>query len=273
MYRRNQPWLGTYVEISIRDEIDANSAHAAIDAAFAAIAQVHRLMSFHELASDLSRINAMAFEEDIRVHPWTYQVLIAAKDLFVCTDGIFDCTIAPYLQRHGLLPGTSQVDLSATMNDVCLNPPNSVRYKKRLCLDLGGIAKGFAVDCAIDVLRQLGVISAVVNAGGDMRVLGELPEQIYIRDPHAPNRMMHAGELSNGAIATSGIYFSKNLSVNPNQSALVDPLQCKSVLASNSFSVLAPTCMLADGLTKALAINRHPGATYLKKYAAQAVIV
>ena len=106
-----------------------------------------------------------------------------------------------------------------------------------------------------------------------MRVLGQCPEEIYIRDPHDPKRMIHAGELSDGAIATSGIYFSKNLSIDCNASALVNPLQRESVMAANSFSVLASTCMLADGLTKVLAVGRNPTATYFTEFGAQAVIL
>jgi thiamine biosynthesis lipoprotein len=148
-----------------------------------------------------------------------------------------------------------------------------VRYDKRLCLDLGGIAKGFAVDRAIDALEQYRISSAVVNAGGDMRVLGQHPEAVYIRDPHDPKTMIHAGELSDGAIATSGIYFSKDLSIDHNASALVDPWQHQSVMATNSFSVLASTCMLADGLTKVLAVGRNPTATYFTEFKAQAIIL
>ena len=273
MYQRNQPWLGTYVEISIRDQMDSDWAQQAIDAAYAAIAKVQRLMSFHESTSDLAHLNDRAFEEEMTVHPWTYQVLMTAKDLYARTNGIFDCTIAPYLQRQGLLPGNFQVDVTASMNDVRLNPYNRVRYDKRLGLDLGGIAKGFAVDRAIDALEQHGISSSVVNAGGDMRVLGQCPEEVYIRDPHDPKRMIHAGELSDGAIATSGIYFSKNLSIDCNASALVNPLQRESVMAANSFSVLASTCMLADGLTKVLAVGRNPTATYFTEFGAQAVIL
>src|SRR5262245_33576570 len=101
--RRAQPWLGTFVEIDATGS-SAASVHAAIDDAFAAVATVHRLMSFHDAASDVSRLNRRAAVEAVRVHPWTYDVLQAARDLRRRSDGAFDVTVAPALQALGLLP-------------------------------------------------------------------------------------------------------------------------------------------------------------------------
>src|SRR5262245_8934787 len=101
--RRAQPWLGTFVEIAATGP-SAASVHAAIDDAFAAVATVHRLMSFHETASDVSRLNRHAAVEAVRVHPWTYEVLQAALDLHRRSAGVFDVTVAPALQALGLLP-------------------------------------------------------------------------------------------------------------------------------------------------------------------------
>ena len=78
--RRAQPWLGTFVETAATGP-SAASVHAAIDGAFATVATVHRLMSFHDDASDVSRVNRHAAVETVRVHPWTYDVLKAARDL------------------------------------------------------------------------------------------------------------------------------------------------------------------------------------------------
>src|SRR5215471_10326281 len=104
--RRARPLLGTFVEIAaVGQTFDA--AEAAVEAAFSAVATAHRLMSFHEADSDVSRLNRNAASGAVRVHDWTYRVLAAAGDLHRRSGGVFDVAVAPALQRMGLLPGTA----------------------------------------------------------------------------------------------------------------------------------------------------------------------
>ncbi len=181
MIRRCRPALGTFVEVSILDD-DAMPDAPAFDAAFAAIARVERRMSYHDAASDLSRINREAHRRPVAVDAWTFDVLVAARDLFRRSDGAFDCTVAPLLVARGVLPPTGvDVDPDATFDDVLLDDDaRTVRHRVPLAIDLGGIAKGFAVDRAIDALAAHGVTSAVVDAGGDLRVLGTRPVPIHV---------------------------------------------------------------------------------------------
>src|SRR3981081_263944 len=101
--RRARPLLGTFVEIEVtgaaRSEMDA-----AIDAAFEAVTNVHRLMSFHEPDSDVSRLNREAGVRPVEVHAWTFQVLEAAVEMHRRSNGMFDIAVAPALQTMGLLP-------------------------------------------------------------------------------------------------------------------------------------------------------------------------
>ncbi len=101
--RRARPLLGTFVEIAVAGE-SPDAAEAAVEAAFSAVAAVHRLMSFHETDSDVSRLNRGAASDAVRVHDWTYQVLEAARDLHARSGGTFDISVAPALQKLGLLP-------------------------------------------------------------------------------------------------------------------------------------------------------------------------
>src|SRR4249920_305763 len=101
--RRARPLLGTFVEITVTGQ-PAAALHVAVDDAFAAIATVHRLMSFHEAASDVSRMNRHAATTAVVVHPWTYDVLTTAADLHRRSDGVFDVAVAPALQALGMLP-------------------------------------------------------------------------------------------------------------------------------------------------------------------------
>src|SRR6266481_10232380 len=102
--RRARPLLGTFVEIAVAGQT-FDAAEAAVEAAFSAVATVHRLMSFHEADSDVSRLNRGAASGAVRVHDWTYEVLEIACDLHGRSGGMFDVSVASALQRLGLLPG------------------------------------------------------------------------------------------------------------------------------------------------------------------------
>src|SRR5262245_23305087 len=102
--RRARPLLGTFVEIAAAGNT-VDTMEAAVEAAFSAVATVHRLMSFHENGSDVSRLNCGAALGAVQVHDWTYQVPAAACDLRRRSAGAFDISVATALQRLGLLPG------------------------------------------------------------------------------------------------------------------------------------------------------------------------
>jgi thiamine biosynthesis lipoprotein len=161
--------LGTFVEISLAAP-GADGVEAAIDAAFETIASIHHLMSFHDPESDVSRINRAAPFSEVAVHPWTFQVLVAANELRDQSAGVFDIGVAPILQRRGLLPGhqpenlTSEAAVSASALSLVSQPWVKIGAAPA-SIDLGGIAKGFAVDRAVEVLRQSGHVNGLVNAG------------------------------------------------------------------------------------------------------------
>src|SRR5215468_9986751 len=174
--RRAQALLGTFVEIDVT-AASRSSAESAVEEAFSAVADVHRLMSFHEADSDLSRLNRTASSGAVLVHPWTYAVLEMALQINRHSDGAFDIAVAPALQRMGELPGVPHVSPSpaniADVDAIELLADNQVRFRSpSVLIDLGGIAKGFAVDRAIAALQSHGVRSAMVNAGGDLAAFG-----------------------------------------------------------------------------------------------------
>ena len=146
-----------------------------------------------------------------------------------------------------------------------------VAFEDSMKIDLGGIAKGFAVDVALDVLRDYEIEHAVINAGGDIGVIGELPQPIYIRNPSDPCKLMFIGNLVDAAVATSGTYYSKDVG-DSDYSSIVVPDSGRSVLDALSFSVIAPSCMAADALTKPLAIHKNMSAPYFSKYQAIGLI-
>ena len=265
-----RPLLGTFVEIEVKTACQ-NKADAAMAAAFAAIELVQRLMSIFEPSSDISRINAKAHIAPQKIDPWTAHILAIATDLHVRTDALFDCAIAPHLAKWGLLPegeAAPQSSLShLQLEDTQVSAILPVR------LDLGGIAKGFAVDRAIDAIRAHGVSDACINAGGDLRVMGAFEEAIHLRDPADPQLLRFAGTLKDGAIATSATYYSRRDYEGREVSALVDPRNGEPLVTRNSYSVIAPLCCHADALTKVLAISDNPDHPCFAHYSASTVIL
>ena len=279
--RRARPLLGTFVEIAVTGA-SPDALEAAIDPAFAAIETVHRLMSFHDDDSDVSRLNREAFAGPVSVHPWTFEVLATALDLYRKSDGVFDVAVAPVLQNLGLLP---RHDYEAPVLSTGVGEPFAVLSDgwvafrdRRVRIDLGGIAKGYAVDRAVAVLRERGIAQGIVNAGGDLAVFGPLPETIHIRDPRDPARAMCVVEIANAGLATSGGRFDPAaahvaMASAATASAVIDPRTAAPVTGVVGATVRAPTCMLADALTKIVMAMGEAAAPLLAAYGARALFV
>ena len=200
-------WFGTLCEVALPagDDRDAHFA-----AAFAAIAHVHRTMSAHDAGSDLARIARDAHRRGVVVDAETFAVLELAKALWLQSGGAFDITIAPLLARDGLLPSAAAGHCAhaGRMDALHLDTGRRVRTDVPLALDLGGVAKGHAVDCAVAALRAMGVREGLVNAGGDLRVFGDGAwTPIRVRHPAMPTTMLQLFDVRDCAVATSADYF------------------------------------------------------------------
>jgi len=276
--RRARPLLGTFVEIAAADAARP-AMERAIEAAFAAVAQVHRLMSFHEPDSDVSRVNRDAGRRTVAVHPWTYHVIETALDLHRGSGGAFDIAVAPVLQNFGMLPRTGNdtqpiVAAGSTADVIELLAGHCVRFRKdNAAIDLGGIAKGFAVDRAIAVLRCCGAARGLVNAGGDLAAFGRLPETVHIRDPRDPSRLLCLVGIADAALASSGRRFDPLQSSDIQSAAVIDPLTHAPVRDVAGASVLAPSCMIADALTKVVMIAGENATALLARHKASALAV
>lgn len=275
MKRRAQPWLGTLVDMTINDIDDATRLDRCMADAFAAIAQIHRLMSFHDPGSDISRINRAAVGESVAVAAETFEVLSTALRLNVLSDGIFNIASASRLIEWGLLPGSLN-DLSpyiATDTGLIAEAGCCVCKTRATVIDVGGIAKGYAVDQAVAVLQRAGIQSACINAGGDLRVLGAVPFIISVRDPTTITGTARQQSISETAMATSASYFSKRLYRGQSVSALIDGRSGNAVADTRSVSVIAPSCLFADALTKIIIASGDAEHPLLDRFDAQAFIL
>jgi len=259
---RAKPLLGTRVAVRV-DGLSCEAAHSAIDAAFAEIAAVHALMSFHEAASDVSRLNRQAHLGPVLVDERTYEVLRRAQSVSAASDGIFDITVAPQLVLRTLLPqpeGASTPDGTATWRDIALLPGGRVFFGRPLWIDLGGIAKGYAVDRTVENLLAFAPSQICVNAGGDLRVAGCEDERVALDTGHDDLVGVPVVEISDGSLASS------------NGRAHIDTRNDAGCSARRFVSVMAPSCMDADALTKIVIALGADSAPSLLRFGACALL-
>ena len=231
MIRRCRPLLGTFVEIT------ADASEAA-EAGFASIARIHELMSAHEPESELSRINQVAHREPVEVSGDTRQVLERSLCWWRMSAGLFDVVTAGARSlAQGRLPRHSdQCDPGEADSSALIIEDGMVRLTAPACLDLGGIAKGHAVDCAVAAMRSCGASRGLVNAGGDLFGFGPEAWSVAVLDPRTRVPLVEV-ELHDEALATSAW-------IDGSAAHLPDGSQWTSV------SVRAPSACDADALTK-----------------------
>jgi thiamine biosynthesis lipoprotein len=269
---RARPLLGTLVEISL-EGLGWTEANAAIDAGFAAVAEVHRLMSFHESGSDISRINREAAAGPVCVDPHTGAVLRKAQDIAAASDGVFDITTASRLVAWGFLPQPDAPPPApdASWRDIRVAGEagrTMVGFDRPLWVDLGGIAKGYAVDAALRAMALPSGVQAVVNAGGDLRVAGPRPEAVRLRLP-LPAEAIPVIEIAEGSLASS----SGREHIRPHGGRSVGPhvhgISGASVI-DRFVSVAAEECIVADALTKVVMALGSEAEPVLRRYGASA---
>jgi thiamine biosynthesis lipoprotein len=317
MIRRARPGLGTLVEITLAQaDTDAVAGHnssapgggaavteaavteaavteaafteAAFTEAFAAIDLVQKLMSFHDADSELSRINRAPVGALLDIDPHTAQVLACAEQLRVDSGGLFDVACAAPLMASGFLPALGVAAPSAGTEVAApagaayaLIAPNRIQKLRAAPLDLGGIAKGYAVDLAIAALQQAGIKAACVNAGGDLRAYGDFAWPVLLRHPARPQQFASQTSLQNQALASSARYFAEPLHAiaahtgpaQPQTSHLLNGITHQAICASHAVAVCAPDCMLADALCKVVFASADPQHPVLRAYGATAYII
>jgi FAD:protein FMN transferase len=253
--------MGTRVVVELWDD-DATHGAAAMDAVIAEMNRIDAAMSTYKPDSELSRLNARAAKRAVLVSAELFGLLTTSMEYSRLTGGAFDVTYASvgfmYDFRAHQRPSESQIQKAlpeVNYKHVVLNAAKlSVRYQRAgMRIDLGGIAKGYAVDRGIDILKQRGIQHALVSAGGDSRVMGDRfgkPWVIGIRHPDRKDEIVTRLPLVDTAISTSGDYeryFDEN---GVRYHHIIDPRTGHSASLVRSATVLADTAIRTDGLSK-----------------------
>lgn len=185
--------------------------------AFNEMKRIEKLMDVHNPESELSRVNRLADKRPIKVSKEIFEVLKGAREYSALTSGAFDVSIRPlgalWGERGKLkeIPEVREIKERLPLvnyKNIILNERNqTVEFKRKgIALDLGGIAKGYALDCTIRVLKERGIKEALINAGGDIRVIGERVWKVGLQHPRKEKEVLAVIKLRDQAIATSGDY-------------------------------------------------------------------
>lgn len=256
--------MGTAIRVEFW--LDGSREPGAGDAAIGAVmGEMHRIdaaMSPFKPESELSRINRDAARAPVRVSDEMFALLGRALQFSALTDGAFDITFAAvgslYDYRHGVQPSQAQLDAARAAigwRHLVLDPAaQTVRFgKPGMRIDLGGFAKGYAVDNGARLLQQRGIGHAIVTAGGDSRIVGDRrgrPWTIGVRDPRRAGAVVAVLPLEDVALSTSGDYERFFESGGLRFHHVIDPRTGKSPDHVRSVSVLAPDGLTSEALSK-----------------------
>jgi thiamine biosynthesis lipoprotein len=264
-----RPVMGTLARIVAVAGSSAD-AYSGIKAAWEAIESVELLMSDYDPDSQLSQVNQRAFLEPVAVEESLFEVLSAAVDYSKLSNGAFDVTVGPvvYLYRQsrqtGQAPSPEALEnarKAVGRQHLLLDPENrTVRFAvEGMRLDLGGIAKGYAIDQAIKALQDAHVRGGMVDIGGDIRCFGPAAHgaphwKIGLQDPRIEDKITLTLNMDDRAVATSGDYRRFVVLNGDRVSHIIDPGTARSAQSLSSVSVIAPTAMQADALATAVSV-------------------
>jgi thiamine biosynthesis lipoprotein len=255
--------MGTSVQIAAIGS-DETTRKAAIAEAFGAIQEVDRLMSNYRDDSELAGVNARAAAQAVKVSDPLFAVLEASQEVSRRGDGAFDVTVGPLVRLWGFHDRNPHVPAPAELEAVrplvsyrnlILDPrEHTVRLARAGTeIDLGGIAKGFAVELAGGVMRRYG-LSSFIDAGGNQYMVGHPAGRttwtLGIKDPEAPEHLLGTIEVDEGSVSTSAQGTNFLIANGRKYGHILDPRTLEPAAERLSVTVVSKDATLADALSK-----------------------
>ena len=261
--RRTQFIMGTLVEITLSHS-DPDVVQAATTQAFDEMQRIEQLMSTYIPDSEISRINRSAGKEAIPVSREVEEVIREGIYWSEQSSGAFDITVEPLVYlwdfdgEKEIIPSENTLRKTASLvnyKDIEIKD-HTVRLKRRgMAINVGGLAKGYAVDRAISILRSK-VKNGIVNAGGDLFAFGQkkpkTPWNIGLQHPRKPQELLAAFAVQNQAIATSGDYQRYFIKDGIRYHHIFDPQTGKPARLMISATIITTEVMDADALATAV---------------------
>ena len=250
--------------------IDEAAALDAFDAVYAEFERLEQLMSTWRPASEISRLNAAAGGAPVRVSPDVIDVLQLAAGISESTGGKFDITFGALSglwrfdeDMDGSIPDRAEVEARLPLiawEDVEIDADAGTARLARagMSVNLGGIGKGYAVDRGVDILREAGLDTFLIQAGGDLYVGGEpegRPWRLGIQDPRGPAGTPFARmELTDATFSTSGDYERYFVRDGVRYHHILDPDLGQPARTSRSVTIVTSRAVLADALSTGIFI-------------------
>ena len=255
--------MGTEVSVYLwHDEED--TGQDAVNAVFKEIARIDNLMSTYIEDSEMSEINRSAAAGPVEVGEELFTLILRSLDISVLTRGAFDVTYDSVGQhydfREGRRPDEDTISQELPRLNYRFVEPNKVDSTIRFAeegvrINLGGIAKGYAVERGIIVLREFGVSHARVTAGGDTRLLGDRrgqPWMVGVQNPRDQEQLAVTIPLENEAISTSGDYERFFVEDGERYHHIIEPSTGQPAGEVRSTTIIGPDAVLTDALSTAV---------------------
>ena len=255
--------MGTEVSVYLwHDEED--TGQDAVNAAFKEIARIDNLMSTYIEDSEMSEINRSAAAGPVEVGQELFTLILRSLDISLLTRGAFDITYDSVGQhydfREGRRPDEDTISQELPRLNYRFVEPNKVDSTIRFAeegvrINLGGIAKGYAVERGIIVLREFGVSHARVTAGGDTRLLGDRrgqPWMVGVQNPRDQEQLAVTIPLENEAISTSGDYERFFVEDGERYHHIIEPSTGQPAGEVRSTTIIGPDAVLTDALSTAV---------------------
>ena len=256
--------MGTLVEITVFEK-EKNKAQLAIQNAFKEIQRLEGLMSTHIPGSEVSKINQAAGLQPVSVSPEVFEVIERATYWAGLTDGALDISVGPIQELwqfngdHPSLPDKAAIEqrlAKVGYGKILLENQTVFLSEKGMQLHLGAIAKGYAVDQAANTLQKNNIQHAFINAGGDLKTLGNRPDKtawkIGLQHPRKPESILASFSLSGKSVATSGDYQRYFEFEGTRYHHILNPKTGYPVTGMTSATVVTDSVMDADALSTAL---------------------
>ncbi|PKF58124.1 thiamine biosynthesis protein ApbE [Alteromonadales bacterium alter-6D02] len=252
--------MGTSVRVELWSD-DKLAADRAMASVMTEMKRIDHLMSPYKSHSELYLINQQAAKKPLVISDELYQIIDKSLVIAKQTQGSFDISFASigflYDYRNKVKPTNQQVDsqlIAINYNNILLDRNNSTIFfsHPNVKIDLGGIAKGYAVDNAISLLAQQGVKHALVTAGGDTKLLGDRrgrPWVVGIQDPRNKNKQAVKLPLINEALSTSGDYERYFEQDGVRYHHILNPKTGYAVTGVQSVSITGPQSIMTDALS------------------------
>ena len=262
---RGENIMGTRCSVELWSE-DRAKGEAAIASVFDDMRRIDRLMSTWKEDTEISEVNREASKRPVKISPELFRLLQESVKYSELTQGAFDITYASvgylYDFKKGVHPDQKTIsDALPGINwrHMVLDEKNTTVFFQRpgMRIDLGGIAKGHSVDKGIEILQKQGITRAMVNAGGDTRIIGDRfgrPWVVGVRDPDHEGKTFLKLPLTDTAFSTSGDYERYFDEDGKRYHHILDPRTGDSARKCRSVTVIAPTATRTDALTKSVFI-------------------